>query len=103
MVPMYAPEVTRIEILDSDRPTRARVRSHLKIAGLTFTFLYRYHYRAPVHYSGVQESGLLRGYFSLRFAATAKGASAGMYCSGGSDGTSHSGSEQAVLPGRLRS
>jgi hypothetical protein len=75
MVPMYAPEVTRIEILDSDRPTRARVHSHLKIAGLTFTFLYRYHYRAPAHYSGMQMSGLLRGYFSLRFGATANGAS----------------------------
>ena len=69
MVPLYAPEVARIEVLERERPFKARVRSHLKIAGLTFTFAYRYHYRPPHAYSGVEEGArALRGYFSLRFA-----------------------------------
>lgn len=68
MVPAYAPEVARIEVVRRLSEHLVLVRSHLKVAGLTRGFLYQYHYRAPTHYSGVQEGGgLLRGYFSLSF------------------------------------
>ena len=74
MVPRYAPEVVRIDVLEREGAYKARVRSHLRIAGLTFSFVYRYHYRPPVLYSGVEEGGpALRGYFSFRFAATEGG------------------------------
>jgi hypothetical protein len=67
-VPSYAPEVARIEVLKRLGEGRVLVRSHLKIARMTFGFLYLYHYRAPTHYSGVQEKGaLLRGFFTLTF------------------------------------
>ena len=46
----------------------ALVRSYVRVGRLTFAYLYRYRYRPPTHYSGVQESGrFLRGYFSLVF------------------------------------
>ncbi len=68
MVPTYAPEVVRIEVVRRLSEHLVLVRSHLKVAGLTKGFLYRYHYRPPTHYSGVQEGGaLLRGYFNLSF------------------------------------
>jgi uncharacterized protein YndB with AHSA1/START domain len=67
-VPSYAPEIARIDVLKKLGEGRILVRSHLKVAWMTFGFLYRYHYRAPTHYSGVQEKGaLLRGYFTLTF------------------------------------
>src|SRR5436305_1856564 len=70
VVPAYAPEVARIEVLQRLSTHAVLVRSHLKIAGLTFAQLYRYHYRPPTHYSGVQERGrLVRGYFNLTFGA----------------------------------
>ena len=72
IVPAYAPEVIRIEIVKRLSEHRVVVRSHLKVAGLTLAYLYRYHYRAPEHYSGVQEHGkFLRGYFNLSFKAQA--------------------------------
>jgi len=68
VVPRYAPEVVRIEEVKRLGGHTVLVRSHLKVARLTLGFLYRYHYRPPTHYSGVQEGGgLLRGYFTLRF------------------------------------
>jgi hypothetical protein len=68
VVPSYAPEVARIEVVRRLNEHIVLVRSYLKIARLTFGFLYRYHYRPPTHYSGVQEGGgLLRGYFTLTF------------------------------------
>jgi hypothetical protein len=69
-VPTYAPEVARIEVLRRLSAHAVLVRSHLKVTGLTFAQLYRYHYRPPTHYSGVQEHGrLVRGYFNLTFGA----------------------------------
>lgn len=69
-VPSYAPEITRIELVDRLGERNALVRSHLRVAGLTFTQLYKYHYGPPTHYRGVQEKGtLLRGYFNLTFQA----------------------------------
>ena len=68
IVPLYAPEIARIEVVRRLSEHAVLVRSYLKVVGLTFGFLYRYHYRPPTHYSGVQEDGgLLRGYFTLSF------------------------------------
>lgn len=68
LVPSYAPEVARIEVVKRLSEHRALVRSYLRVAGFTLSYLYRYHYRAPTHYSGVQASGkILRGYFTLSF------------------------------------
>jgi hypothetical protein len=70
LVPCYALEITRIEVVKRLSEHLVLVKSYLKIAGLTFVYLYRYHYRPPTHYSGVQEHGrILRGYFSLSFKA----------------------------------
>jgi hypothetical protein len=67
-VPVYAPEVARIEVLERLGEHTVLARSHIKVAGLTLRHLYRYHYRSPTHYGGVQERGrLLRGYFNLTF------------------------------------
>jgi hypothetical protein len=67
-VPHYAPEVERIEVLERLGDHAVLVRSHLKVARLTFSFLYRHHHDPPAHYSGVQEGGkILRGYFTLTF------------------------------------
>ena len=74
MVPSYAPEVARIEVLRRLSEHMILVRSYLKVARLTFGLLYRYHYRPPTHYSGVQEGGgLLRGYFTLSFRSCGAG------------------------------
>jgi hypothetical protein len=68
IVPSYALEVARIEMVKRLSPHLVLARSHLKIAGLIVARLYRYHYHPPTHYSGVQEDGkLLRGYFSFSF------------------------------------
>ena len=73
-VPSYAPEIARIEIVKRLSEHLVLVRSYLKIAGLTLGFLYRYHYRRPTSYSGVQEGhGLLRGYFTLNFTPSGRG------------------------------
>jgi hypothetical protein len=74
VVPSYAPEVARIETVRRLSEHVVLVKSYLKVAGLTRGFLYRYHYRAPAHYSGVQEGrGLLRGYFTLSFRSSGGG------------------------------
>lgn len=74
IVPSYAPEVVRIEVVRRLSDHLILVRSYLKVARLTFGFLYRYHYRPPTHYSGVQEGrGLLRGYFTLSFRPCGRG------------------------------
>ena len=68
IVPSYAPEIARIEVVRRLSGHMVLVRSYLKVSRLTFSFLYRYHYHPPTHYSGAQEGrGLLRGYFTLRF------------------------------------
>jgi hypothetical protein len=68
MVPFYAEEIERIEIVKRLSERTVLVKSYLKISRLTFCFLYRYHYHSPTHYSGVQESrGVVRGYFTMRF------------------------------------
>ena len=69
-VPAYAPEVKRIECVRRISYGVDLVRSHVRVSVLTFAYLYRYSYRPPTHYSGVQVGdGLLRGYFSLSFRA----------------------------------
>jgi len=74
IVPSYAPEIARIEVVRRLSKNLVQVTSYLKVAGLTFGFSYRYHYRPPTHYSGVQErGGLLRGYFTLSFRSCGRG------------------------------
>ena len=74
IVPSYAPEVARIEEVKRLSEHVVLVRSYLRVARLTLGFPYRYHYRPPTHYSGVQEGrGILRGYFALRFRARGGG------------------------------
>jgi Polyketide cyclase / dehydrase and lipid transport len=74
VVPSYAPEVARIEVVRRLSDHSVLVRSHLKIARVTLGFLYRYHYRPPTHYSGVQaRGGLVRGYFTLSFSPRGAG------------------------------
>ncbi|MDT4968200.1 MAG: Polyketide cyclase / dehydrase and lipid transport [Acidobacteriota bacterium] len=68
IVPSYAPEIARIELIKRLDEHRALVRISLRIFKLTLTYLYRYHYRSPTHYGGTQERGrLLRGYFNFTF------------------------------------
>ena len=67
-VPLYAAEVARIEVVERLGARAARVRSHLRVAGLRLVFPYRYRYSPPRGYGGVQEGGaLLRGYFTFSF------------------------------------
>ncbi len=76
LVPSYAPEIARIELVRSLSEHLVLVRSYLKVMWLTFGSLYRYHYRPPTHYSGVQEGrGLIRGYFTLSFSSCGTGTS----------------------------
>lgn len=74
MVPRYAPEIDKIEVVTKLSDQKVLVKSYLKIAGMTRAFLYVYHYRPPTHYSGVQQQGgLMRGYFTLTFRSSASG------------------------------
>ncbi|HEY0006482.1 MAG TPA: SRPBCC family protein [Pyrinomonadaceae bacterium] len=74
IVPSYAPEIARIEVVRKLSEHIFLVKSYLKVARLTFGFLYRYHYHPPMHYSGVQEGGgLLRGYFTFSFSSCGSG------------------------------
>ena len=74
IVPSYAPEIAQIKVVRRLSEHLVLVKSYLKVAGLTFGFLYQYHYRPPMHYSGVQElGGLLRGYFTLSFRPCGRG------------------------------
>ena len=74
LVPLYAPEVARIETVETRGDGRVRVRSHLRLLGLTVPFPYLYRYRPPVHYGGIQERGrLLTGYFHFSFRPRGEG------------------------------
>ena len=71
LVPVYAPEIVRIEQLENIGEGVELVRSHIKVGPFTFAHKYRYRYRPPTSYAGVQEGGgLYRGYFSLSFRAS---------------------------------
>jgi uncharacterized protein YndB with AHSA1/START domain len=75
IVPSYAHEIHRIEVLERHSERSASVRSYLKIAGLSFPFSYKYRYRPPAHYTGVQQgSRTLRGSFSFTFREASDGA-----------------------------
>ena len=68
IVPLYVPEISRIVLVKKLSERLALVKSYLRVGKLTIPCLYRYHYRPPTHYSGVQERGwLIRGYFSFLF------------------------------------
>jgi hypothetical protein len=70
ILPSYAAEIAKIELVERLNERQALVRSHLRLGRLTFAYLYRYRYRPPTHYSGMQEGGgLLRGYFSFSLQA----------------------------------
>lgn len=74
IIPSYAQEIDRIQKLGSVNSRGMLVRSYFKVALLTFGVLYRYRYRPPTHYSGVQERGsLLRGFFTFRFRSCQRG------------------------------
>ena len=74
MVPRYAREIDKIEVVTRLSDERVLVKSYLKIAGMTRAFFYVYHYRPPTHYSGVQQQGgLMRGYFTLTFRSSGSG------------------------------
>jgi Polyketide cyclase / dehydrase and lipid transport len=74
VVPVYAPEISRIEIVRRLTEHKVLVKSYLKVAGLTRAFLYLYHYGPPTRYSGVQQDGrFLRGYFTLSFRSSGTG------------------------------
>ena len=68
IVPTFAPEIKHIELVEKLADGEALVRSHLKVAGLPFVYLYRYRYLPPTYYGGIQQRGLfVRGYFSFSF------------------------------------
>ena len=69
MVPQYADEIARIDVLERRCEREAIVRSILKLGPLRLAFRYRDRYRRPRMYAGFQERGLLRGYFSFSFRA----------------------------------
>ena len=76
VVPLYAPEIDKIEVISRLSNQKVLVKSYLKIAGITRPYFYVYHYRPPAHYSGVQQQGaLMRGYFTLTFKTSARGTS----------------------------
>ena len=70
VVPSYAPEIRKIEVVKHFGNGSVLVRSYFKVGGMTFPCLYRYQYRPPRYYGGFQRGGkLLRGYFSFSFTA----------------------------------
>ena len=70
LVPVYAPEIVRIEHLENIGGGVELVRSHIKVGPFTLAHKYRYRYHPPTSYAGVQEGGgLYKGYFSLSFRA----------------------------------
>ena len=74
VVPSYAEEIDRIEEFRRLSDGVVLVRSYFKVGWLTFGVFYRYHYRPPTHYSGVQEhKSFLRGFFTFRFRSCGHG------------------------------
>ena len=67
LVPRYADEIARIDVLQRSSEQEAIVCSVLKLGPLRLRFRYRYRYRRPRMYAGLQDRGLLRGYFSFSF------------------------------------
>lgn len=68
MVPRYADEIARVDVLERRGDGDAIVRSVLKLASLRVPYRYRYSYRRPRMYAGEQQGGwLLRGYFAFSF------------------------------------
>ena len=73
-VPSYESGIDRIEVVQRLDQHTTIGRSFLRILGRPVAFLYRYHFRAPSHYSGVQEGrGLVRGYFTMTFRTSSRG------------------------------
>jgi uncharacterized protein YndB with AHSA1/START domain len=70
LVPRYAHEVASIDVLERPDERTAIVCSHLHLGPARVGFRYRYRYRPPTHYIGVQLGrGLVRGYFTFAFEA----------------------------------
>ena len=70
VVPRYAEEIERIELVERLSSRVSLVTSHLKILGFEVAFPYRFNYRRPEHYSGVQRGrSVLRGFFAFAFTA----------------------------------
>jgi hypothetical protein len=68
LVPRYAHEVVKIDVLERPDERTAFVRSQLRLGPARVGFDYRYRYRPPTHYSGVQLGRwLVRGYFTFAF------------------------------------
>ena len=68
MVPLYAPEVERIEVIERIGERESRVRSRLRIGPFRRADVYRYRYVRGRSYAGIQERGrLFRGYFAFSF------------------------------------
>lgn len=66
LVPKYADEIARIDVVEHISAREAVVRSVLKLGPLRMPCRYRYRYRRPRMYSGVQEGAkLMRGYFAF--------------------------------------
>src|SRR5687767_923927 len=72
LVPRYADEIARIDVLDRPNSMEAAVRSLLKVGPLRLPFRYCYRYRRPRQYSGFQIGRWpLRGYFVFSFRSQA--------------------------------
>lgn len=68
LIPLYADEIDRIDLLRRRGDGQAIVRSWLRLFGMKIAYRYRYRYRRPRSYSGVQAGrALVRGYFIFSF------------------------------------
>lgn len=67
-IPRFSREVRSLTLLDPPGPIR-RARCRIRIApGLAVPARYRYHYRGPAAYAGVQtHAPLVRSYFAFSF------------------------------------
>jgi Polyketide cyclase / dehydrase and lipid transport len=73
-VPSYESGIVRIEVVRRVDQYTTIGKSVLRIMGRPVCFVYRYHFRPPCHYSGVQEGrALLRGYFTMAFRPSSDG------------------------------
>lgn len=69
VVPRYAREIVRLEAIEVLPGGDRLVRSHMRLGPLVWRVRYRYRYRRPAAYAGIQEGGLLRGFFAFSFRA----------------------------------